>query len=121
MKDVYEAAWATLRAHVGHDNPITARMLAQLLSLQDGEGSPLTRSIIFELIRRGLPIGATSAGYFVISNQLELEQCVRELNDRASATAWRAVLLQRAFGSYSQGEAQQAYVRWAPEPEERTE
>lgn len=118
--DVYELAWNALKLHLGHENPLKSAELARILgnAADSRTGTPETRALITELIRRGLPIGATSDGYFVLRTSEELQRYVAELNDRASAILYRAKLVERAFQTYGAGEEHRAYVHWIPEPEE---
>ncbi len=120
MNDLVERAWAELKTHVGHENPLSSAELARILGTGDEHrGTATTRSIIVEVIRRGLPVGATEAGYFVLSSRIELDRYIRELEDRAGAIVYRGKLVQRAFESWQEGEAQRQLIRWNPEPEER--
>lgn len=119
-RDAVERAWELLRTHVGHANPITSAELARVLGTGDEHrGTAETRAIITEVIRRGLPVGATESGYFVLANAIERDRYVRELEDRASAIIYRGKLVQRAFETYYEGDAQRTLVRWNPDPEER--
>lgn len=69
--------------HAGKDNPITSTEIAEKLDINDGEANPKTRSYIRFLIKHTyLPIGATSNGYYLIQDGVELDLYIGELNRR---------------------------------------
>jgi hypothetical protein len=122
IEDEYDRAWSILKTHVGHLHPIKSRILAQRLGMSDAhKGTRSTRALIAELVRRGLPVGATEDGYFLLENPVELERYLNERSDRVVGIMHGSELVQRAFQTYYKGgEAQQKLIRWVPEdPEER--
>ena len=119
MPDLYDRAWEILAQHVGHKNPITSAELSRTLQVGDDKrGTRETRSIVLEVIRRGLPVGATDEGYFVLENEVEKEDYIRELNDRIAGISNRGNLVIRAFATYRAREPPPTLVHWVPEPEE---
>ena len=120
MTDIYDRAWEILATHVGHKNPIKSAELSRLLEVGDDKrGTRETRAIILEVIRRGLPVGATEEGYFVLQDQQELEGCIQDLTDRIAGIQQRGVLITRAFNDYKGGSGNPVPLHWTPEAEER--
>jgi hypothetical protein len=118
--DIYDRCWAALKTHVGKNHPMTSAELAVVLGTGDEHrGTAETRAIITELLRRGLPIGATAEGYFLLQTPEEKELYIRELQDRAQGVLFRAQLVERAFATYYAGEEHRQVTHWSPEPEER--
>lgn len=80
----------------GHENAISLRRLAFVVSLDDR----LIREIIYRLVvERGLPIGSStvseSGGYFLIENEEDLKVAIRHLKPRAKAIFRRTRALER--------------------------
>jgi hypothetical protein len=120
VSDVYDLAWSILAGHVGHKNAIKSADLSRMLKVgDDRRGTRETRAIVLEILRRGLPVGATEEGYFVLENENERDEYVRELNDRIVGIQHRGLLVVRAFASYKTGATTEAPIHWSPEPEER--
>jgi hypothetical protein len=121
--DLEDQAWEILTKYVGHLHPITSATLSRMLGIGDDQrGTRVTRALIQELVRRGLPIGATDEGYFVLESQLELEQYVRERNDRAQAILTGSEYVKRAFQEYYAGTRERDHpppIHWVPTDEER--
>lgn len=84
LPDLYEQAARILFDHVGSDNRITSRELSDRLgNLDHLDSTPETRTIIRGLVNEyGLPVVSSTKGYFMVSNQEELEQYIDDLNSR---------------------------------------
>lgn len=98
--------------------PISSHTIAHNLGVEDSDGQPVTRAAITELIRRGVPVGADSTGYFIIRTQEQLDRYVADLNRREWGIRARRIAVIRAFeeGVPPAGEG----FRWIPDdPEER--
>jgi len=100
------------------ESPISSHAIAHNLGIEDSDGQPVTRAAITELVRRGVPIGADSTGYFIIRTQEQLDRYVADLVRRETGIRARRIAVIRAFdeGRVPAGEP----LRWIPtDPEER--
>lgn len=92
-----ERAYAILRKAT-KANPVTSEKLGVKLGITDVEGNPLARSVITEVIReKGLPLGATGHGYFVMETIEDLKDYRADLNRRIAGTLNRIRLVEEAF------------------------
>lgn len=57
-----EHLYAVMQDHKGSEQAITAKELSQKLHIEDTEGSPRTRSLLTDLIERGVPLVAETGG-----------------------------------------------------------
>jgi len=86
----------------GEQAAVGARDLAVLLALGHHDRYPerSIREAVGVLIREGLPVGSTvtePAGYFVVTNEAELQKCVANYMARAKAIEKKALALVDAF------------------------
>jgi hypothetical protein len=64
--------------------PITSTEIRKMFHFKEVNGNPQERALITELIMDwGVPIGATSDGYFLIRTEEELEEYLAILDSRA--------------------------------------
>jgi hypothetical protein len=84
--------------HKGRSNPIKSSEIRKRLSIPDNDTSGATRALITKLILdEGMPIAATSNGYFYIETQQELAEYMAHLQDRITNTTNRMVTV---FANY---------------------
>jgi len=124
VTDIHDRAWEVLVQHVGHKNPIRSSQLAVALGMQHDAktGTIQTRAIIRELVKLGLPVGATDEGYFILENRQELEQYLLRRQDRAQEILQGNAYIQRAFEDFYKGtlpDPRPPPIHWVPDPEER--
>lgn len=93
-------ARAILEKHRRHRNPITASALARRLRLKDGEASPRIRSVIRAVVQSGLPIGAGRRGFFVITDETELDTYLHEREERACEILENSEDIEWAYADY---------------------
>jgi hypothetical protein len=119
-----EAAKALLSVRVGEKNALPSRQLALFLGLKDDaeRGTVKTREIIAELVRGGMPVGASERGYFVLETEQELDDYLHDLTQRELGIRARHDNVLRAWkmahGEYGAGATPAAHteptVRWNP-------
>lgn len=74
---------AILADHRGADNPITSGEIAEATDLDTHDSTPKTRGVIRELTEDyGLPIAASTKGYYLIENGIEASEYLRDLEGR---------------------------------------
>lgn len=84
----------------GAENAITSRELAQRIGIDDAEAQPKTRARIRDVIAvDGLPIAATSEGYFVIETQAEFLTYLQSLTHRVAEIEERKRLVIEAMAA----------------------
>lgn len=94
-----------LREHVGPSEAITSSELADKLEITDGEANPATREAIRIVCEeRGLPVAASSRGYYVIESTNELEEYLESLDGRIAGIQKRKQLVARAWNMAESGE-----------------
>lgn len=80
------------------DNPITSAQICKALSIIDSTAWPKTRALILQtMVAKGIPIGATRKGYFIIANKKQLKQYTETLEKRANNILWRKNLVKGCF------------------------
>lgn len=83
-----------LMEHKGKFNAISAREIATKVGIPDNDTFGGTRGLITKLMEEDdLPIGATHDGFYLLSNQVELREYVRDLSERAGSILNRKVLV----------------------------
>lgn len=95
---------------------VFAAELAKECELPVVPGGRAVRALITELIRRGVPVGATEHGYYLITRTEDLERYTVELEQREMGIRARIVAVRRAF--YDGPPTAEEGLRWIPEPEE---
>lgn len=89
---------AVIANHVGKENAITSKAIAEKVGVKDREGTPVTRGQIKDVLEKTrLPIGACNKGYFVLANDDEAREYLRNLEDRANAIDARARFVAQAY------------------------
>ena len=79
-----------LEEHKGVKQAIHSRKIAEMIGIKEGDTFSQTRGIIERVLSESdLPIGALSAGYFVITNEEELDGCLADLEKRAQKISSR--------------------------------
>ncbi|MGA3290383.1 MAG: hypothetical protein ABSD42_09120 [Candidatus Bathyarchaeia archaeon] len=103
---------AILLKHTGEKKAIYARKIAKQVGIRDNDTFVNTRMLIRKLMKqKQLPIGATAnRGYFIIENQKELNDYVKDLNRRLIGITNRKAYAIRYFETY--------YKQAFKEPEE---
>lgn len=87
-----------LQQYRGESNAISSRDIASQLPGGDSEGRPVTRAEIRNIIqKKGVPIGANHAGYFIIEDTRELMAYQSDLYGRAMSIMLRAGEVEEAF------------------------
>lgn len=87
-----------IEKHVGERNAISSKEIASIIGINDPNGTPITRKMIREIISDlGLPIGACSKGYFLISDDMELVRYYSALQDRAIEILNRAQSVRKSY------------------------
>nr|MDO8109400.1 hypothetical protein [Candidatus Sigynarchaeota archaeon] len=73
-RNIHERIRDVLRAHVGKQNGITSRSIADLLNIDAGTSMITIWKLILETIHMyHMPVaGNTNAGYYIVSNRDEL-------------------------------------------------
>jgi len=79
---------------------LSSKQIARSVGIRDGEAQPLTRAVIAELVREGLPLGAESKGYRMLRTEGQLRAYLADLHRRARAIDARIVATERAFREY---------------------
>lgn len=90
-------------AHVGKKNAVSARKIAEALSIQDTDDSFVkTRTLITKMMKKKqLPIGANEKyGYFLIADRSELDDYVKTLEGRERSIEDRKVRTMVYFEGY---------------------
>lgn len=105
-----------VRFRRGPEAAISAADLARVCDIPTAPGGRSVRALITELVRRGVPIGATEHGYFLITENRDLERYCAELEQREMGIRARIVAVRRAF--YDGAPSREEGLRWVPEPEE---
>ena len=89
--------------HKGKANAIRASKISKMLEIPENDTFATTRGLITKLIlEEGIPIAASSKGYFYIENQQELSDYMEYLQERIHQTTNRMVTVfsnfQEKFG-----------------------
>jgi hypothetical protein len=97
-EDLIRQVERILKWHVGESKALSSKKLAGMLHTPDEhKGTPLTRALITECIKRGMAIGATEKGYFILETEAELNRYVDDLERRERAIHYRAVAVRHNF------------------------
>ncbi len=84
--------------HKGKAHPIKSSKIRKMLDIPENDTGATTRSLITKLILdEGMPIAASSKGYFYIENQKELTDYMAYLENRIHQTTTRMVTV---FSNY---------------------
>jgi hypothetical protein len=103
-----EALIMLLTDHRGKKNAIKAGALAAIISILDTGGSPITRRYIRQVIEEnGLPVGASSDGYYWLETEAELAEYLGNLRSRIKKIAERIVMVESNYRSH------QSKGKWA--------
>lgn len=92
-----------MKGYLGLAHTIRARDLVVVLGLQhDSDPARTIRELVNALIELGVPVGSVNfesggGGYFVVSNQAELDKCVRNYQSRARENLLKYERLTQAF------------------------
>jgi hypothetical protein len=76
---------------------LTSKQIARTLGIHDGEAQPLTRAVIAQVVREGLPVGGDARGYRVLETEADLQTSLADLEHRERAIGARKIALERAF------------------------
>jgi hypothetical protein len=87
-----------LRLPVG--TVVSSKEIARTLEISDGEAQPLTRAVIAQVVREGLPLGADSRGYRLLQHEPELRDYLADLEHRRAGIKARMLSTERAFRQY---------------------
>lgn len=91
-KERLDAIRKIILGHKGRRNPIKSKQIRQQLNIPDNDTGGSTRALITKLILdEGMPIAASSRGYFYIETQKELTDYMAYLEDRIHQTTTRMV------------------------------
>lgn len=102
-KALAQAIGELLRQEPGKDSAMKAPEIAKALDVKDSATWSKIRSAILLAIEVGYPIGTSqSDGYYWISSQQELDECVAALDQRIEETKRRQELLRLAFQTHPQ-------------------
>lgn len=89
-----------LTEHRTPDNAISSTELSERVGIEQSNGTPEARFAIRSLIKKtGLPIGACSDGYYLITSERQLYDYIERLNSRIEGIETRKSLLIEAFES----------------------
>lgn len=92
-----EEAYEILRKAT-KNKPVKSRELEEKMGLDDADGHPMSRQLIFEVIRRKrLPLGAKSNGYYIIDNWEDLQEYNAKLLGRILGTRDRMYIVNEVF------------------------
>ena len=91
-----------LMQHIGKDNAIPSREIANQIGIDAGPSKVIIRKKIKEsMIKYELPIATTSKGYYLMENNPEdLKRYQKSLTKRALDDVERGVLVGRFFSKY---------------------
>ena len=80
--------------HKGKNNPVTSNEIKEILGIPDNDTAGSTRAYITKLILdEGMPIGASSTGYFYIETEEELTDYMEYLQDKIEQTTSRKMFV----------------------------
>ncbi len=98
---LYKTIHEILERHVGKENAIDAGQIGRLLGIYADTGHVRARGLIKGAIKaRKIPAAATSAGYYIVKDEAELDDYLDRLERRLSAIAERKALLYHAFHTH---------------------
>lgn len=104
---------AILADHRGKDNPITSGEIADATDLDTHDSTPKTRGVIRELTEDyGLPIAASTKGYYLISDGLEASEYLRDLEGRMRGIQKRKDNVCEAVESRGIADSEQTVRTW---------
>ena len=83
-----------LLAHKGKKNRITSGKVAEELEIFENATYAKTRSLIFECAKTyKLPLAADTKGYYLITNQIEYDDYIANLNSRIAGIEERKKII----------------------------
>jgi hypothetical protein len=89
-----------LLEHVGKDKAIKSKVIALRIGVKEDDTHIKTRTLITELVKQGLPIGACGNGYFIMVTQKEVDDYQQILNNRIDEIWERKRFIQNSFDTY---------------------
>ena len=102
-EEILQRIYELMEKHVGYQNKITSRRVADELVFDAGVSMVRVRNLILKMMKRfNLPLAAGGAGYYV---PLEEEQdrvmnYIKSLQRRAQKNQYRAFLVDKLFNEY---------------------
>jgi hypothetical protein len=109
---------AILADHRGKDNPITSGEIAEVTDLDTHDSTPKTRGVIRTLTEDyGLPIAASTKGYYMIANGAEASEYLRDLEQRMRGVQKRKDNVCEAVESRGIADSEQTVRTWVSDLE----
>lgn len=104
-RETLDALEDIITSHVGRENAITSSELANQLDETTPRGTnPHVRKLIKRLLMyRNIPIASCNAGYFVVSDEDELNDYAENLANRAAEIQTRRMALMKAAHEWGIG------------------
>lgn len=86
-----------LLAHRGHENPISAREINEVIEVDTVGSFPRTRELVRELLfEEEIPVAGGNAGYYIVETEAELTEYIENLDSRIGNIAERRYAIRRA-------------------------
>lgn len=97
--DIIEQIKNILMQHRGKSNAITSGEIAVMVGINEDDTHAQTRAMILDaVIRYNLPLAADNTGYYLITNDLEYYDYMKNLNSRIVEISERKNLITRNYG-----------------------
>jgi hypothetical protein len=90
-----------LETHRGKENQISAGAIGPQIGILEDATHVQVRGLIRQAIERfRLPVAASSRGYYLIKDEHELEEYLRNIDGRIAEMRIRKTLVEEAFETY---------------------
>lgn len=87
-----------LLSHKGKRNAITSAEIAQRIGVTEDDTHAQTRALILECAEKyKLPLAANNKGYYLISNQKEFDEYMKNLDSRSAGIEARKKIITKNF------------------------
>lgn len=100
--DKLEIVKQLLEEHQGKGNSISAGEIEQILGYSTEDTHAKGRKLVERcMMEYGIPVGGDTSGYYIITNQAELNECKATLQSRAKKIKDREKLMEKNFREWN--------------------
>lgn len=83
-----------LQIHVGKNNTVTSWEISKIIGIKENATQSRTRTLIFDCaVKYHLPLAANRKGYYLIKNDEEYNEYIKNLNNRIKGIEQRKEII----------------------------